>query len=345
VDFTHELLSHCLKVDGGNTYVNQALGYNIYMKYIRWFLFILVMGAGGFFVSHPREVRDWWVLRGYVPSSPVAKLALDTGMTTTGKNLFYVYDPQIEPKEKFNTDCKIAEASIVLGCYDGNGIYLYNVVDPRLAGVQEVTAAHEMLHAAYDRLTTGERERIDKLTELELARLNNERIKSVIAAYRARDPYVVPNELHSILATEVASLSPELEAHYKKYFVDRQAVVKYSEKYEQVFAEIKDKVERLNAELKLMKAQIDQKELDLTQRAASISGQRSELDRLQSSGQNAAYNRLVPAYNGAVSTYNDLLVPYRALIEEYNTKVAEHNSLSTQQNTLINSLDSKATEL
>jgi hypothetical protein len=308
------------------------------MKVLRWILFVLVMVGGWAFVSYPREFRDWWVLRGYTPSPPVAKIASDTAMTTSARSLFYVYDPQIEPKEKFNVDCKIAEASIVLGCYDGKGIYVYNVADPRLNGVQEVTAAHEMLHAAYDRLSSSQREKIDKLTEQELARLNNERIKGVVAAYRARDPFVVPNELHSILGTEVSNLSPELELHYKKYFVERQKVVKYSEKYEQVFNEIKDRVERLNAELKLIKAQIDQKELDLTQRSGAIAAQRSELDRLQSSGQNAAYNRLVPNYNSAVSIYNDL-------IEEYNTKVAEHNSLSTQQNNLINSLDSKAPAL
>ena len=53
----------------------------------------------------------------------------------------------------------------MLGCYHSNqdGIFLYNVQDARLAGVQQVTAAHEMLHAAYDRLSTKDKNYVDGL--------------------------------------------------------------------------------------------------------------------------------------------------------------------------------------
>ena len=78
-------------------------------------------------------------------------------MTDKGRNLFYVYDPQLLDKDGFNTQCTIEEQSIVLGCYDGSGIYLYDISDVRLEGVEEVTSAHEMLHAAYGRLSAKEK--------------------------------------------------------------------------------------------------------------------------------------------------------------------------------------------
>ena len=53
-------------------------------------------------------------------------------MTDKGRNLFYVYDPQLLDKDGFNTQCTIEEQSIVLGCYDGSGIYLYDISDVRL---------------------------------------------------------------------------------------------------------------------------------------------------------------------------------------------------------------------
>ena len=35
--------------------------------------------------------------------------------------------------------------------------YIYNVNDERLNGLKEVTAAHEMLHAAYERLPESDK--------------------------------------------------------------------------------------------------------------------------------------------------------------------------------------------
>ena len=111
-------------------------------------------------ILNPRLINDWLALRGYTPSQRVSEIADRTTMTDKARRVFYVYDPQIEGSDVFNQHCTIREVSIVLGCYDGTRIYVYDVADERLKGVQEVTAAHEMLHAEYDRLSTGERSRL-----------------------------------------------------------------------------------------------------------------------------------------------------------------------------------------
>lgn len=314
-------------------------------KLFGWLVTLMLILSIAFVVFRSQDIRDWWALRGYTPSVAVQKIGTETTMTDYAKHLFYVYDPQIEPSTKFNSDCTIAEASIVLGCYNGIGIFVYDVTDPRLEGVQEVTAAHEMLHAGYDRLSDNERTRIDTLTAREMAKLTDERIRTVIASYRQRDPNVVPNELHSILGTEVRSLDPELETYYKKYFTNRAAVVALSEKYEHVFTDNQTKVDRFDAELALIKSQVDVLEKDLNTRASDLTIDKAELDRLAKSNRVAEYNAKVPLYNAGVNSYNSDLNRYRSLIEEYNNKVVERNALTIEQNSLIKSLDSKAQDL
>jgi len=307
---------------------------------------VLAVLTGAFFVAtQPRAIADWWLLRDYVPGQIIVTIADKTAMTDEARRIFYIYDPRVENSEVFNTHCTIREVSIVLGCYNGSKIYMFNVTDPQLSGVLEVTAAHEMLHAAYDRLSTDERERVDRLTQKQFQKLTDERIITTVKAYRARDPSIVPNELHSILATEVPNLDPELEQYYGRYFLDRSKVVSLSESYEQVFSDIKARVERLDADLTLLKAQIDGLENDLGLRAIRITNEKKTLDQLYDQDRREEYNARVPIYNNSVESYNQDLASYRTLISEYNDKVAIRNQSTVEQNNLIDSLSSKAADL
>ena len=105
-------------------------------------------------VINRQAVVDWWRLSQYKPSAAVKQLADNDTMIGRGRDLFYISDPQIQDSAAFNKACKNeGEKTIVLGCYKLQDIYLYNVTDARFNGVKEVTAAHEMLHAAYERLS------------------------------------------------------------------------------------------------------------------------------------------------------------------------------------------------
>ncbi len=295
-----------------------------------------------FGVFKHQELSDWWLLRGYVPGASVKMIADETTMTPKARTIFYVHDPKIEDKEKFNRDCTIGETTIVLGCYDGRGIYLYNVADDRLAGIHEVTAAHELLHAAYDRLSQAEQKRIDKLTEQALQKVSSERIQNLVKSYRDRNPRSVPNELHSIIGTEIENLDPELEAYYSQYFTNRQVVVAFSQKYEQVFTELKSEVERYDAELNLIKGQIAQQEATLGERGDALKAQKRRMDSFLSANNYEAYNEAVEPYNRAVQAYNISIEAYKRLIADYNAKVETRNALTIEQNDLIKSIDSKA---
>ncbi len=304
-------------------------------------VFLLVFGAVWFW-SNKYTVYDFITLRGYSPTPQIESLAVGSGMNDKGKKLFYVTDPKLSGREEFATECQNnKEQSIVLGCYTGKNIFVFDVTDERLAGVEEVTSAHEMLHAAYDRLSISERNKVDKLTAEAFQRINNPRINSLIENYRKADPSVVPNELHSILGTEVENLGPELEQYYSRYFVNRKAVLEKSQNYEKVFSDIKSQVDKYKADLTLRKAEIENSEAALLSLESSINTLKKRLDGYSSSGQISSYNSLVPEYNRLVNSYNTQYNDYKSLLVQYNNIVEQVNLLVIEQNDLMQSLDSR----
>src|SRR5690606_15401020 len=229
-------------------------------------------------------------------------------------------------KADFNDNCKIPEATIVLGCYVSNlGIYVLDVHDERLTGIHEVTAAHEMLHAAYDRLGGKDKEHVNELLQAAFAKMTDERIQQTIEGYKARDATIVNNELHSILGTEVRDVGAELEAYYGNYFEDRGRIVQLSEQYEGVFTDIENKVSGYDEELHLRKERIEILQASLDSQVNLLSNEKDRLDGLMASGDRAAYNAAVPGYNAMVRQYNADLQTLKDLIDQYNELVNERN--------------------
>lgn len=308
---------------------------------------VLLLGLFALLALNWMAVFDWVRLQGYTAPQEIAEITEITEMTEKGRNLFYVHRPEIESdKVSFNAHCSDSEKTIVLGCYiRGGGIYLYEVGDERLTGVVEVTAAHEMLHAAYDRLGRSERARVDAMLAQEFAVLNNERIKSTIEAYRAADPSSVPNELHSIMGSEVRTLGAELESYYAKYFTDRHAVVSLAEGYEAAFTSRETQREAYDQQLEIMKTEINTINSSLSEREQSIAAEYDELVNIRDSGQVSVFNARISSYNRSVNTYNADVRAVQDLIKQYNEIVVERNNLVVEENQLIQALDSRPTTI
>lgn len=316
-----------------------------FRKYLLVSISLLTATGSGLAIAKRQDITDWLILRNYTPTSEIAALSERTTMSPLGQKLFYVYDPQLLDKEGFNVECTNGEQSIVLGCYDGLGIYLYDISDEQLAGVEEVTSAHEMLHAAYARLSTNERQHIDALVQEAVDEGANERIKKLIESYRVREPKDLANEMHSIVGTEMRNIPDELEVYYSRYFLNREKVVEYSENYEAVFTNLQAKVEQIDADLLLRKSEIDTQEAKLEVDAGELQAWQTRLNAYKANNQIAEYNSEVDDFNRSVNSYNALLAKTRSLIAEYNQMVVDRNNLALQQNQLIKSLDSKAKDL
>lgn len=294
-----------------------------------------------------QALSDWWQLRGYTPPTTVSAVASQDTMTAYGRHIFYVNHPNLESDiSQFRKDCQVTEQAIVLGCYhsDQDGIFIYNVSDPRLSGVEQVTAAHEMLHGAYDRLSSKDRAYVNGLLEsFYKSGLQDQRVKDEINEYKQTEPNDVVNEMHSVFGTEVADLPAALQAYYSRYFTDRQAVTGFAAAYQGEFTSREDQIKADDAKLADMKTQIDAQEQLLSTRMAQINSDRARLDGLRSSGNVAEYNREVPSFNDEVDSYNNGVAKLRSDITAYNDLVDQRNSIASELASLDKAIDTRAT--
>ncbi|MEJ0073595.1 MAG: hypothetical protein WDN27_06025 [Candidatus Saccharibacteria bacterium] len=267
-------------------------------------------------------------------------------MTPKAQHLFYVNHPDITDSSAFTSHCPAGgEKTIVLGCYlsPDQGIYVYAVSDARLDGVEQVTAAHETLHAAYRRLSTSERNKVDAmLMDYYEHDLTDQRIKDTIAAYKQSEPNDVVNEMHSVFGTEVPNLPAPLEQYYKQYFTDRSKITAYAADYQAEFTGRQAQIASDDAQLATIKQQIDTDENTLNQQKSTLDTQSAQLDAERSSGQQQAYNSGVGSYNRAVDAYNNLLVTTKSLINQYNTLVAARNALVLEEQQLTQELSANS---
>lgn len=312
---------------------------------IGWLISIGFIGIVMFVaLSNRQGIMDWYKLRGYSAPADIAAIADQSAMSSYARSLFYINHPQILAGEDFRAKCPIGgEKTIVLGCYHGNdsGIFLYQVSEARLNGVVQTTAAHEMLHAGYERLRPAERDKINRALESYYAtKLSDQRIKDTIEAYRQDDASVVDNEMHSIFATEVADLPEELETYYDRYFTDRRIVVGLAAHYQEEFTSRRTQAAAYDAELKEMKQQIEASQSRISSMKNQLDAQDEEMQILKESDVDR-FNRMVGAYNGLVERYNALLSQTHEVIDEYNAIVEKRNALALEEQGLVDALSGK----
>ena len=291
------------------------------------------------------DIADWWRLRNYSAPSDIQGLAVDDTMTDYARRLFYVNHPSLESKDDFNMHCgDKAEQTAVLGCYHGNrqGIYIYAVTDDRLAGVRQVTAAHEMLHQAYDRLSAKDRDHIDALLEDYYAHgLTDQSIKDKLDTYKQQPGVVLVNEMHSIFGTEVRNLPPELEQYYKRYFTDRGKIVDYRDAYQAEFTRREAAVKQYDAQLATLQQQITADKALLQSKMDYLNNKETEINQDAANHDQSAYQTAVQAYNATVNDYNALLTTTKGLITTYNNIVNQRNAIALQEQQLQQALDSR----
>jgi hypothetical protein len=311
----------------------------------RYFSIATVVAVVIIGIRFGQDLEDWRKLLEYQPSTEIAKLATNTTMTDIARRLFYVNQPTIENRKSALNLCKSTEHTVVLGCYvPSKGIFLQAVTEPRLQGVMEVTAAHEMLHVAYQRMSLFEQTQIGKQLQAVLSKLDNPRIIKLVQTYSDQDPKSVNNELHSILGTEVQNLSPELEAHYRQYFTDRSTLVALSERYEGVFTALRDKARSLTQQLETRKSALAQLTAQVKQEAETVESERANLQTTIVANPQSDYSFRVSAFNSRVQNYNQLVAQLKEQSEAYNQMVVVHNSLALEEKSLVESLENKSAQ-
>ncbi len=226
-------------------------------------ILLVSLGTAVLLLLNRQYIIDQISVFQFKPTDQIASIAKRAGMNGNGTFLFYAAHPAIEDATDFNQKCGQKEASTaILGCYNGQDIYIYNVTDERLDGIREVTAAHEMLHAAYARLSDSERNQLNTLLTAEYEKLKNDKdFAERMAFYDRTEPGERDNELHSIIGTEVGSIGGELEKYYQKYFQDRGAIVTLHQKYGAIFSDLQKRGDEISSELTSLGKSIEQNSL------------------------------------------------------------------------------------
>ncbi len=283
------------------------------------------------------------------PSATVSTIAARGGLNDTGKFYLYASQAKIDGRASFQRDCPIAtgEKTVVLGCYSNRQIFLFDVTDSRLDGVEEVTAAHEMLHAVYERLDSGEKNRVNKLLEAEFAQTADERLKNLIDEYKKFEPDEINNELHSILATEVKLLSPELEKYYSQYFSDRQKTITLWNSYQHVFTDLKNKQDALVAELSTMADQIDARQAEYERTIKQLNSDITTFNAAAQAGSLSSYqfSSQRSALETRQATLEQVRVSINQSIDDYNKKKTDLDALNLEAQNLNKSIDSSVKEV
>lgn len=268
-----------------------------------------------------------------------------TAMSGRGEFLFYASQPSVEGTQAFNDKCaRVEQSSAILGCYDGRNIYIYDIKNAKLDGIREVTAAHEMLHAAYQRLNDSERGKIDALVEAEYAKLSgNKEFSERMAFYARTEPGERDNELHSIIGTEVTSISLELEQHYRMYFTDRSKVVALHTQYASVFYGLQARGQELSVELDALADSIEAASSAYNQATARLNADIEGFNNRANSGNfssQAQFNSERAALVARVADLESQRAAINANRERYNNLREELVAIASESAALNRSIDS-----
>jgi hypothetical protein len=281
-------------------------------------------------------LKDRLVAYQFDAPEDIKRYVEEAGLSPMGELYLLTSLPKIVSSVEFDRYCTRKEPGIgVLGCYtnrDGR-IYLFDVTDERLVSIEPVVAAHEMLHAAWARLSVQEKERLAILLEEGFAMLPpDHQLRDRIATYEADNPASRIPELYAILGTEIRVLPADLEAHYAIYFSDRTKVVNLSDEVYRVFSTLSAELEALVTELESRAAEIEGLRFTYEQANATLQSDiKAFNDRANAGG--FTQEEFASARSALVERQNRLLGLRETLeqkINDYNNRLEELNRLNAE---------------
>lgn len=224
-------------------------------------LFALV-AAMIFAFWHRQEIADTFRARNFTASPEIVELVDELKLTDSGERVFLASHPTLDASQGFTEQCAMVDHSEdghVLGCFANEVIHLFAVTDDRLSGVVEATAAHELLHATYARLSASEKEALSKqlVAAYEELAEDDPELEERMSVYEHLSPAAFSNELHSVLGTEVRDLPDKLEAHFAQWFEDRSMIVENFEAYHAVFTKLQERAEKLQKEMTKLRDDVE----------------------------------------------------------------------------------------
>ena len=275
---------------------------------------ILLFGVIITAVLNVQTILDRYALATFRPDPEIAAIVDRLKLTSKAMAILARSEPVIDDKVLFNRDCQTSKGELELGCYVNGHIFVLKIENADLAPEMDVVLAHELLHAAYDRLGSSGKAAVNLGLEAAFAKNSDPDLGQRMKEYETSEPGQKNNELHSIFGTEYGSLDTSLESHYLNYFEDRKVIVAAQKQYQNVFVARRRSLDVDLAGIRVLKSQL------------TVLNRRME--SLKNSESIAAYNSLVPQQNQLVDNINTRIKIYQQGVDEYN---ALSKSLDSQQ--------------
>lgn len=308
------------------------------------FLLLLLVGAAAV-ITQRQVIIDTVRASQYAPTSDEQSLMKDLALTKEGDFLFDASQPQLQAANMFNKSCSQSRETNnpILGCYSRQTIYVYSIDQEKLVGIKQTTAAHELLHAAYERMNANKKKTVDAELQKVYEKQKTPKLEERMAYYQKAEPGEELNELHSILGTENADLGSVLETHYKQYFTDRAKIVGYYQQYSKTFTDIAAKLENLQKTITTQTTEINNRIESYSTSIAALKADQTAFiakNNRQGFKNVSEFDTAQNALNRRVNTLNAERASIQAAIDEVNTMRTQYNNLATEYNQLNQSLNS-----
>ncbi|MFZ1301606.1 MAG: hypothetical protein WAQ27_03495 [Candidatus Microsaccharimonas sp.] len=312
---------------------------------IAFFLSIITVGFAIWLFMNRQFALDQVTVWSYQPSAEIKELDNKVKFTDKGLFTFYATKPVVADPNEFNDKCPREESgSPILGCYTTEDrIYVFNVNNSQLDGMKEVTAAHEMLHAVWQRMSESERTRVGALLEAAYEKKATPELRERMTYYERNEPEAITNELHSILGTEVAGLGTELENYYARYFEDRQIILDLHAKYDSVYNALYTRADELYVTMQTLSDSIQTRSTAYDTDVAQLSSDINSFNSRANNGDftsNSQFNRERAALIQRSATLEAQRAAINDDISKYSTMYDEYQTISSQIELLNNSIDS-----
>ncbi|WP_431796397.1 hypothetical protein [Microbacterium enclense] len=230
----------------------------------------------------------------------IAAVADRAFLTDHGREILTEVGARSAAGDDLRSSCEredTADDHAVAGCYSGAGIVVFVPTDARVADAAVTTLAHELLHAAFDRLGSGEVWRVRDQLHAAIERVPaDDPVHQQIDWSVGEHDELRDTELFAYLGSQVwleGGFDPALEAVYARFFTDRAGLVA-------VGHSVTAAVDGFIADYDNAVAQLTEAETDAVTQRAQLDADRQgyELDRASYQTDADRYNAMDPVERG-----------------------------------------------
>lgn len=291
-------------------------------------------------------VSDWWRTLWYKPTATVSAIENELELTTKGWRIFASTHPAVESSRDFNDHCNSYDEEVsVIGCYVGGRMYIYEITLDELEAANTVTAAHELLHAAWERLPELKKLSLTPLLE-EVYQEHQEWFDEELETYSEDER---TEEIYTRAGTKLAKLPDKLERHYAEYFRNRQQIVAYYEAYEQPFQILQTELDELEEEILATKEQLAVERRRYEQQLMALDTEIEEFNRCAEQAGCFRTDAEFQSRRQVLAQSQNELESLRSELNERiganNDRIAEYAEKSLQLGELHNSMNSNLTKV